>query len=289
MVEASLCLWGSAPVAVFRDGLGMVRELWWLHPSRFRVVPDAQRYIRGYLYHRDGREVAFRPEEVVWFRYPNPIDEYAALSPIGALRSTIDMNADAIRFNRRFFQNDATPGRVYLQSQQDLTGTQAEELRLRWERAFKQRNRAHSIAILDRSTELKTLSLSQRDMEFIEAQRFTKEEICGALGVSPVLIGDLRHSTFNNLQQAKTGFWDETLVPEMEFLESELNETLMPQVADERFFVKFDLGEVSALREDANAKAKRNAQLVGAGIMTINEVRAREGLPPVAWGDGWRG
>ena len=74
MIEASLCLWGSAPAAVFRDGRGAVRELWWLRPNRFRVVPDAAGYISGYLYVKDGREIALGRDEVVWFRYPNPIE-----------------------------------------------------------------------------------------------------------------------------------------------------------------------------------------------------------------------
>ncbi len=288
MVEASLGLWGSAPIAIFKNGLGEVRELWWLHPSRFKVVPDPSHYIKGYIYTKDGAEIAFAPDEVLWFRYPNPIEEYAALSPIAALRMSIDMNADAIRFNRRFFQNDATPGRVYMQSSLELTSAQAEELRLRWERAYKGPNRAHSIAILDKSAELKTLALSQREMEFVQAQRFTKEEICGAYGVSPMLIGDLERSTFSNFQQAKANFWEEAMVPEMENLEAEVNESLIPLLAGDRFFVRFDMSTISALREDASSKARRYGQLVASGILTINEVREREGLAPVPWGDQWQ-
>ena len=49
---------------------------------------------------------------------------------------------------------------------------------------------------------------------------------------------------------------------------------------------RFDLSGVSSLREDAGARARRHLQLVQAGILTINEVRAKEGLEPVPWGDG---
>ena len=182
VIEASLCLWGSAPAAVFRDGRGEVRELWWLRPNRFRVVPDAAGYIAGYLYVKDGREIALSRDEVVWFRYPNPIEEYAGLSPIAALRMTVDMNVDAMRFNRRFFQNDASPGRVYLKADAELTSAQVDELRRRWEQSFAGREKSHAIAVLDKSADLKTMAISQREMEFIEAQRYTKEEICGAYG-----------------------------------------------------------------------------------------------------------
>ena len=287
MIEASLGLWGSAPVALFRDGRDQVRELWWLRPNRFRVVPDPVGYIQGYIYTRDGMDIAFRPDEILWFRYPNPIEEYAGLSPVAALRMTIDMNTDAIRFNRRFFQNDATPGRVYIKSDRDLTSAQADSLRQRWEKAFKNPDRAHSVAVLDRSAEIKSIALSQRDMEFIEAQRFTKEEICGVYGVPPVLIGDLGRATFNNFRLAKASFWDETLIPEMQLIESEINETLIPLLGGKGLSVRFDLSEVSSLRDDANSKARRHQLLVQSGILTINEVREQEGLAPVPWGDVW--
>ena len=53
-----------------------------------------------------------------------------------------------------------------------------------------------------------------------------------------------------------------------------------------RLVARFDLSGVSSLREDAGARARRHLQLVQAGILTINEVRAKEGLEPVPWGDG---
>ena len=137
------------------------------------------------------------------------------------------------------------------------------------------------------------------------------------------MVGDLRQSTFNNFQQAKASFWDETLIPELELIEAEINETLMPLFSDPhpsplpragegargalpragegakgalrqtgegarggRLVARFDLSGVSSLREDAGARARRHLQLVQAGILTINEVRAKEGLEPVPWGDG---
>ena len=301
VIEASLCLWGSAPAAVFRDGRGEVRELWWLRPNRFRVVPDAAGYIAGYLYVKDGREIALSRDEVVWFRYPNPIEEYAGLSPIAALRMTVDMNVDAIRFNRRFFQNDASPGRVYLKADAELTSAQVDELRRRWEQSFAGREKSHAIAVLDKSADLKTMAISQREMEFIEAQRYTKEEICGAYGVPPVLVGDLRQSTFNNFQQAKASFWDETLIPELELIEAEINEALMPLFSDPhpsplpragegarggRLVARFDLSGVSSLREDAGG-AGAASPAVGAGGDFDDQRGAGEGGSGAGGVGGW--
>ncbi len=283
-VEASLCLWGSAPIAIFHDGAGTPAELWWLNPHRFRAVPHKTDYIQGYIYEKDGREIAFEPHEVMWLRYPNPIDEYAALSPLAALRMTVDMNTDAVAFNRRFFQNDGTPGRVYIKTEATLTRAEATALRARWEEAFKGPNKSHRIAVLDKSADLASLGVSQKDMDFTEGQRFTKEEIAGAFGVPPMLIGDLRHATLNNFRVAKTSFWDETMVPELELVEGFINHVLTPQLGS-GLTANFDLSEIAALREDQSEKAKRQKLLTESGIMTINELRAQDGLPAVLWGD----
>lgn len=340
MVESSLGLYGSAPVAIFRDARGQPAELWWLHPARFRAVPDRSRYIQGYLYSRDGVDVAFAPRDILWFRYPNPADEHAPLSPIAALRMTIEMNRDAMRFNRRFFQNDATPGRTYIQAKADFSEPQLEAIRLRWEKNFKDTGQAHRLAIMDNSCELKTLGMAQREMEFVEGLRFSKEEICGAYGLSPILIGDLRMATLNNFQAAKASFWDEALLPEMELLESEVTASLLPQFApspgplppgfagvplpqrgegqfnipplptpapaglkppdsgrvhldaglaaatgSHELEARFDISRISALREDQGRKAQRYEQIIRSGLMTVNEIRHQEGLPPVPWGD----
>jgi HK97 family phage portal protein len=292
MVEASLALYGSAPVAIFRDAAGVPTELWWLHPSGFRVVTHPSDYLQGYLYEQAGAPVAFRPEDVVWFRHPNPQAEHVGLAPVTPLRESIDTAVDAIRFNRRFFQNDATPGRVYIKVNEALTTPEAERIRVEWEEAFKGRSNAHRVAVLGNNAELKSLGIPPKDLEFVNGQVYTREEIAAVFGVSPILLGDLRFASLNNSQIAKAGFWDETMVPEMALIEAELNLVLMPQLgrrapdrAGERLVTRFDMTQIGELREDAKAKAEREEVLVRTGLRTINELRDQDGLDPVPWGD----
>ena len=70
--EIYLNLWGSAYWMLDRDADGN-RELWPLRPDRVSIVPDRNDYIRGFVYHGRNRMVALTPEEVVWFRYFNPL------------------------------------------------------------------------------------------------------------------------------------------------------------------------------------------------------------------------
>ena len=89
---------GAGPGA-FRTRYGRSR------PDRVRVVRDARRYISGFVYTEAGQDLPMLPEEVVWFRYFNPLEEFSGLSPMAAARLTADMGIDALRFNREFFRN----------------------------------------------------------------------------------------------------------------------------------------------------------------------------------------
>ena len=101
--EIYLNLWGSAYWMLDRDAEGR-RELWPLRPDRVSVVPDKDQFIRGFVYHGRNRMVALTPEEVVWFRYFNPLEEYAGLSPVAPSRLAVDMGRDGLRFNRNFLR-----------------------------------------------------------------------------------------------------------------------------------------------------------------------------------------
>ncbi len=106
--EIYLNLWGSAYWAIERDEHGQP-EIWPLRPDRVTIVPDRHKYIRGFIYNGRNGQVAYTPDEIVWFRYFNPLEEYAGLSPIAPVRMSADMAQDSLRFNRNFLRNSAQP------------------------------------------------------------------------------------------------------------------------------------------------------------------------------------
>ena len=111
--EIYLNLWGSAFWAIERDEHGQ-QEIWPLRPDRVTIVPDRRDYIRGFVYNGRNGQVAYTPDEIVWFRYFNPLEEYAGLSPIAPVRMSADMAKDSLRFNRNFLRNSAQPDFVLL-------------------------------------------------------------------------------------------------------------------------------------------------------------------------------
>lgn len=120
-----LNLWGSAFWAIDHNEQRQT-EIWLLRPDRVSIVPDRRRYRWGFVYNGRSGQVPYTLDEMVWFRYFNPLEEYAGLSPIAPVRMAADMGKDSLRFNGNFLRNLAQPDFVLL-TNEAMTDKEIEE------------------------------------------------------------------------------------------------------------------------------------------------------------------
>lgn len=283
--EIYLNLWGAAFWALERDKAGR-REIWPLRPDRVSVIPDRRQYVRGFVYQGRTSAVAYTPDEIVWIRYFNPLEEYAGLSPLAPSRLSVDTGNDGMRFNRSFFRNSAQPDFVLL-THENMTDAEVEDFYSRWESRYQGPGQAHRPAIANFISDIKTLGFSHKDMDFIQGLRWSLEEVSRTYGVPKPLLSDFERATFANVNAAERFFWRNTVVPELKFLEESLTRMLLPKLGYPDLVLEFDLSAIEALQEDENKRVEREAQLLDRGVLTINEVRRQRGLPDVPWGDSW--
>ena len=282
--EIHLNLWGQAFWALERDEEGR-REIWPLRPDRMTILPDRRSHVRGFVYRGSGgAPVAYTPDEVVWLRYFNPLEEYAGLAPLAPARLSVDMGGDGLRFNRNFLRNSAQPDFVLLTDAQ-LTDSEMEEFYNRWEARYRGPQNARRPAVANFIKDIRTLGLTHRDMDFIRGLRWSLEEVSRAFGVPKPLLSDLERATFANINAAERLFWRNTIVPEINFLEEHLNRMLLPRLGYPELSLEFDLTAIEAMQEDENSRVNRQMQLLDRGVLTINEVRRQRNLPDVPWGD----
>jgi HK97 family phage portal protein len=305
--ETYLSLWGSAFWFINRDvpeGSRHKVELWPLRPDNVEIVADPgdkgsnkpNVYIRGYKYTRSvGRTVVLLPEEVVWFRYINPLAEFGGLSPVAAARLSLDMGRDALSFNRRFFQTGAMPQDLVFTVNGPIAEEEAEAFYARLHQRHAGVSRAHRPMLWDLSQGGKPerLGLTQRDMEFMAALNYTVEDASRVWGVPPPKMYSQTRSIYNNVKQADIEFYTDTISSEWSFLESEVNELLFSNlrqlriIQEDNLFVSFDTSKILPLQEALSDLRNTDRADVQAGILTINESRAARGLSPVDWGDVW--
>lgn len=280
--ETYLCLWGAAFWLLGRSDKASAApdEIWALRPDRVRVVRDPNRYVAGFVYEERGKETALLPEEVVWFRYFNPLEEFAGFAPLAAARLTADMGMDALRFNREFFRNGAQPQDIVFRSHGPVTDAQLSEFYARIESRHTGPDRAHKPLVTGDGWDVQRLGLNQRDMEWLSGLRWSLEGVARVYGVPLPLLEDFSHATLNNVREARRMFWEKTIVPELTFLAGAINEGLLPRLgpAARGLSIAFDLSQVEALSETESERTRRQVALVQAGILTVEEARRERGL-----------
>ena len=112
-----------------------------------------------------------------------------------------------------------------------------------------------------------------------EQRDFQNQEICRVFGVPPSLVGVQSNVTYSNTEQQAIQFAKYTIVPWTRKIEQEMNCKLVATEERVNTFTRFDLADL--LRGDSAARANYYDTLTKSGIISINEARAMEDMPPV--------
>lgn len=294
MDELSKGLWGESYWVIQRNSLGVPVEIWWVKPPRMTPVPDESGYLKGFLYEpaTGGERIPFTPDEVIWFRYPNPLDEFSALSPLAAARLSADTGSAMMKSNRNLFVNGLGMGGVIVPDTNKVafSSEQAQDLERDLERRFKGTDKRHRWAVLRYEAQFRPMDISPKDAEFVNGLNLTLRDVANAYGIPAPLLNDLEHATLANLREFQKALWEHALVPDAVFTAAEIEEQLLPMFgpagrSGRPDHCEFDFTQVAALQESQSEAWDRERQAIEVGALTINEWRKRHGLPPVEWGD----
>jgi len=255
-----------------------IKELWLLRPDWIDVVPDENTFIKGYTYRMAGKNLSFKPFEIITFKYPNPLNPYRGMSPVQAAALAIDTERYSSEWNRNFFYNSARPDAV-LKTKDVLGEDSYKRLQSQWEANYGGIKNAQRIAILEQGLEYQQMSLSQKDMDFMLQKGMTRDEILGVWRVPKTVLGITEDVTVSNAEATNYVFGSRVIKPKMQALVDNLNEYLVPLYGD-NLWMDFD----DPTPENREKKIQEYVNGFNKWL-TINEIRNAEGLPPVSGGD----
>ena len=286
MSELSLCLWGET--FSFHEMRGRTPvEMWWARADKVRVVPHKRDYVARFLYeHSHGEQpIPFERHETLWMRYPNPINEFEGLSPLAAARLAADTANAAGKSNYNLFRNGIQMAGYIMPDKGETWSTEsAGELEQQMDTRFRGIDKRHRMGVFKRWVDLKTVTMSPKDAEFLGSLQWSLEEVCRAYGVPIDKVGGKR--TFENVENAERAYWADTIVPEARFFAEEITEQLLPPFGD-TLTAEFDFSDVDVLQEDKVRAWTIWREQIEKGAKTVNEYRADIGDDPVPWGDVW--
>lgn len=281
--EFSLCLYGEAFWVVEYNN-NRPSELWLVNPDQIRPIADEKNYIAGFEYLPDPGRV-LSTDRVVWFRYHNPFDEYDGLSPYAVAQKVVKLLGYALESNTRLFEQGVQLSGLVVPRDVSLSPEQARMLEEKITERFSGLDKAHRWGVLTFAADFQSVGISPRDAEFLGVLRWATEEICRIYGVPIDLVSGVR--SYQNYEVAVRIVWQHTIKPECRLIENTLKERVLPLFSSEVHEVEFDFADVEELQESAANRWTRAKEQLEAGVLTINEWRAQNGLPPLRWGDSW--
>jgi len=287
-VVSHLLLAGNAYLEAVALG-DAVRELHALRPDRIKVIPGADGWAEAYEYSAGGRSIRFdqlasQLPPVLHLSYFHPLDDHYGLAPIEAAAVAVDTHNAAARWNKALLDNSARPSGAMVYAAGDsamLNEDQFERLKRELEGTYQGAANAGRPLLLEGGLDWKPMSLSPKDMDFLEARHAAAREIALAFGVPPMLLGIPGDNTFANYQEANRVFWRQTVLPLAQRIGAQLAQWLAPQFGDGLRLV-VDTDRIDALGADRAAQWER---VRNATFLTLNEKREAVGYAPLEGGD----
>lgn len=260
-------------------------ELHVLRPDRMAIIPGAGGIPKAYRYTIDQRSVDIAVDgitgqsRVLHVKTMHPLDDWYGLSPMEAAAYSIDQHNQCGAWNQALLQNGARPtGALMVKTGEGQPGFlnegQFSRLRQQLDEQFSGPANAGRPLLLEGGLEWREMSLSPKDMDFVQIKHSSARDVALALGVPPQLLGIPGDNTYANLQEARLALWEQTILPMVESLTDALNNWLVPMFG-EQLELRVNTDAIPALAAKRDAYWERIAK---ADFLSADEKRNLLGI-----------
>jgi HK97 family phage portal protein len=275
---------GNAPWLVIKNESGSrPLEIWPLNPSKLTAKNDSTGLITHYELLTDNGIKRLETDEVIPHKTFNPQSLYRGIGTVAAAAVAIDTDEFAATWNKNFFYNSAMPSAT-LETDKALTPEQHARLKAQWESKYQGLDNAHKLAILESGLKFNPISMSQKDMDFLESRRFSRDEILALFRVPKVILGIVEDVNRANAEASEYIFAKYRIRPMVRLIVEKLNEFYLPLfkgLNQDNWRFTF----VDPVPDNVELDLKVKEAGLKNGYYTINEVREMEGKEPVEGGE----
>ena len=282
MTMTSMLTTGNAYIATVRNGDGEIMWLDMLDPEKVEPVRLSTGEVLYEVSLDNGQKRTVGPMDIKHVPGMMLAGRTKGMSPISYAKETIGLGRAATEFGAAFFGNGAIPGST-IEVPGELSPTAAKVIKDTWEQAHRGVGNSGRIAVLTEGAKYAKVTLSPDEAQFLQTRSFQVADIARFYGV-PLHLLNAEGPQFGDTTAEMNGaFVQHSLRPWVERIELAFTELLISEGRPDDNFVRLNVDGL--LRGNMTERSQVWSILVTQGIMTINEVRKEEGLPPVEWGD----
>ena len=282
-----LLLWGNAYAQVVRDGRNGILGLYPLLPENVEIDRTEKGELY-YIYHaytdekpgEINKDVNFRRDEIL--HIPGlGFNGLVGFSPIAMMKNALGTNIAVEKYGSSFFKNNGQPLGVLVHPG---VLKDPQKIRDNWMDTYGGPNNAHKIALLEEGMQYKAISLPPEDSQFLSTREFGVEEICRIFRVPPHMVQDLKRATFSNIEHQAIDYVVHTLDPWLVRIEKAIVKDLLVEEEKDDYFPKFNVDGL--LRGDYKSRMDGYSVGISTGIISPNEARRKENMPPLPEEEG---
>lgn len=262
---------------VYKDMIGeSVDSLHILRPDLVKIEEYADWSLKGYRYNGHGKNELYYPDEIINFSMFSPWETYPSIakgvSPVEAVAIQAEMDKTANKWNWNFFKNGASVKDI-IKSDKKVSKEAQKRFVDKWKSEFQWVNNSHKVAFLDQWVNYDSIWAKQKELDFVESRRFTRDEILAIYKVPKAIIGITDDVNRASATVAENTFYKTCIWPLAKQIEERLTEDLFNNEVEYRF-INVVPQDTEQLLEDLNN-----------GAITINEYRQKTGYEPLENGD----
>ena len=270
---------GNAFARLIRNSSGEVISMVPLSADQVEVeVLRDQSVIYKYQY--EGQVAIYAADSMLhWKDKGNGI---IGMSRLDYMRSTINVAVNAQNHTANVFKKSAKRPGVFMIDRL-LTEEQRSAIRQNY-RGLVEGN-DDDLLVLEAGAKFEPLNMTPADVQLLETRKFSVEDIARWFGVPSALINDTSKTTTwgTGIDQLIQGFYKFRLRPMLESLEQAIEKRVLTAAQRKKYTVEFSLDAI--LRGSLKDRLEIGAQAVQNGLMSRNEWRQLENLPPVDGAD----
>ena len=168
----------------------------------------------------------------------HPTDDHYGLSPMEAAAVPLDLHNAAGAWNKALLDNAARPSGALVFASgaagAAMSEVQFARLKEEIEKNYQGAMNAGRPLLLEGGLDWKPLSLTPKDMDFVEAKNAAARDIALAFGVPPLLLGLAGDNTHANYAEANRAFYRQTVIPLVRRTSEAIVQWLQPAYGGDR-------------------------------------------------------
>ncbi len=155
-------------------------------------------------------------------------------------------------------------------------------MRDQFDSTFSGKNSSRTV-VLEEGMKWSPTQFTSVDSQFHELRKYQFSEIARIFRVPAILLQDLEKASLNNTEVLGRQFLSYTLQPWLRNWEQAISMTLLTPLERKQYYPQFDLNDFT--KADTQARWQSYVAAVTNGLMSPNEVRGFENMPPYEDGD----